>query len=99
MNEFEEKRQRFLQSLHKAIDLILSNGDASYIVCVRMRDSETQKLLTSLMTNWDYHDSEGVLVSATPGMLMDIILEARLDSANPAKIETGQPESKSERIN
>jgi hypothetical protein len=80
MSELERKRQQLLKSLHQAIDLILSNGDATYILCVRLRDGETQKVMNNLLSNLNYRNSDGTLVPATPGMLMDIILEAMLDN-------------------
>lgn len=82
MDPAEERRQKLLKSLHQAIELIRSNGDVVYLVCVRLRDAETQRLLTGLLSNLSYRNAEGTMVPATPGMLMDVVLEAMMDNPN-----------------
>jgi hypothetical protein len=79
MDQLEEKRLRLLKTINQAIDLVLSNGDVKYIMCFRLRDGETQKLLTGMMTNLSYQNERGSQEPATPGMLLDILLEAMLD--------------------
>lgn len=77
--KLELRRQHLLTTLHQAVDLLLSNGEVRYIVCVRLRDPATQKLMMGMLSNLSHVNEEGVSVPATPGMLMDIILEAMLE--------------------
>lgn len=75
----ELRRRQFLKSLHEAVDLILKDPDARYVLCARVRDGESQKVLMGMLTNINFVDSTGTTTPATPGMLMDMILEAMME--------------------
>ncbi len=75
----ERKRQQLLKSLEKMCNLLQAQGDVKYVVCARVRDEETQKVLMGMLTNMAYADERGQMVPATPGMLLDVILEAMLE--------------------
>lgn len=84
----ELKRQKFLQNLRSAVEILLEDKDVRYVVCVRLRDRESQKLLMGMLTNMSFVDQSGDSVPATPGMLLDIILEAMLEGPDLG----GQPQ-------
>lgn len=75
----EQRRRQFLKNLHDAVNLLLKDPDAMYVLCARVRDGESQKLLMGMLTNITFNDPTGKTVPATPGMLMDIILEAMME--------------------
>ena len=84
MDRLEEKRLQLIASVRRAVELILTNGEVTYVVCVRLRDPETQKTCLGLMSNLSYRNNggEGEITPATPGMIMDILLEAMFDNPN-----------------
>jgi hypothetical protein len=75
----ERKRQQLLKNLQKMCDLLQAQGDVKYVVCARVRDAETDKVIMGMLTNMSYADQQGEMVPATPGMLLDVILEAMLE--------------------
>ena len=78
----ELKRQQFLQNLRDAADILLMDTDVKYVVCARLRDKESRKVLMGVLTNMNFLDDSGKSVPATPGMILDMILEAMLEGPN-----------------
>lgn len=90
VKRLEQRRQQLLASLRQVVDLLLMQGEVRYVLCVRLRDEKTQKVIMGMLTNMTYVDQNGTSVPATPGIIMDVILEAMLegpDITGPAQAQ------------
>jgi hypothetical protein len=79
MDRLETKRQLLLERIRAAASIIESDEDVIYVVCARMRDDESGKVLTGILTNTYFRDGSGKTCPPTLGMMSDLLLEAVLD--------------------
>jgi hypothetical protein len=82
VDRLESRRQRFLERIKLAAEIVYGKENVSYIVCARVHDEESGKVLTGILTNLGFRDGNGELQPPTLGMMTDVLWEAMLDDPN-----------------
>ena len=78
-DRLERKRKIFSERVRHAAMAITGGEDVTYIVCARIRDKQSDKVMTGILTNLGYRDDNNEICPPTLGMMCDVLMEAMLD--------------------